>query len=350
MVAESMKAALLYGKDDLRIERIPVPQVGRGEVLVRVKAALTCGTDLKTFHRGSHVMIPSLPSPFGHEFAGVVEHVGEDVDGVAAGMPVVAANSAPCLRCDFCKAGKPNLCEDLRFLNGAYAEFIKVPAAIVRCNLHRLPDGMSPVQAALTEPLACVLHGLERSGIQMGQTVCILGLGPIGLMFVALAAQKGAKVIAVGRSPMKMEMALRMGAQVAIPMEDIGSLEGRIRDVTPGRHGPDVVIEAVGLPHVWEMAMSVVRKGGLVNLFGGCAKGTVARIDAHRLHYEEKSIISVFHHTPHFVAMALRLLESGAVQAQDLVTRTLSLEELPKAFRYMEGHEALKVAIQFSDP
>ncbi len=349
-VADSMKAALLYGKDDLRIERVPVPQTGPGEVLVRVKAALTCGTDLKTFHRGSHVMIPSLPSPFGHEFAGVVEEVGEDVEGLATGVPVVAANSAPCLRCDFCKAGRPNLCEELHFLNGAYAEFIRVPAPIVRCNLHTLPNGMSPIQAALTEPMACVLHGVERTGIQMGQVVCILGLGPIGLMFVALASQKGAKVIAVGRSPMKMDTAMRMGAQVAIPMGDMGSLEGRIRDVTPGRHGPDVVIEAVGLPHIWEIAMSVVRRGGLVNLFGGCAKGTVAHIDAHRLHYEEKSIISVFHHTPHYVSMALRLLEAGVVQAEDLVTRTLPLEDLPRAFRYMEGHEALKVAIEFPDP
>jgi L-iditol 2-dehydrogenase len=343
-----MKAALLYGADDLRIESIPVPELNPGEVLVRVKVALTCGTDVKTFHRGSHVMIPRLPAPFGHEFAGTVEEVTPGVEGFETGLPVVAANSAPCLRCDYCKAGRTNLCDHLYFLNGAYAEFIRVPAPIVRCNLHPLPGGMSPLQAALTEPLACVLHGLERSGIQMGQTACVMGLGPIGLMFVALASRKGATVVAVGRSPMKLRKALEMGAKASVPMDDLTTLEGRIRDLTPGGRGPDVVIEAVGLPLVWEIAMGLVKKGGLVNLFGGCARGTVASIDAHRLHYEEKSVISVFHHTPHYVAMALRLLENRVIRGEDLVTHRLPLEGLPRAFQYMEEHEALKVAIEFT--
>jgi L-iditol 2-dehydrogenase len=344
-----MKAALLYGKDTLRIEETPVPALGPGEVLVRVKTALTCGTDLKTFHRGSHVMIPSLPSPFGHEFAGIVESVQSGVDGLEVGTPVVTANSAPCLQCDYCKAGRPNLCEHLQFLNGAYAQFILIPPAIVRCNLHPLPDGMSFARAALTEPLACVLHGLERSGIEMGQTVCVIGLGPIGLMFVSLASQKGARVLAVGRSRIKVRKALDMGAQDAISLKDSSALEKKIRDRTPGQHGPDVVIEAVGLPQVWELAMRVVKKGGLVNLFGGCARGTYARLDAHMLHYEEKSIISVFHHTPHYVRMALQLLEKGAISEEDLVTHHMPLEDLPKAFQYMESQKAIKVAIDFPD-
>ena len=344
----TMRAALLYGADDLRIERIPVPELDTGEVLVRVKVALTCGTDVKTFHRGAHVMIPKLPSPFGHEFAGSVEEVAPGVEGIEHGAPVVAANSAPCLRCDYCKAGRPNLCDNLKFLNGAYAEFIRIPAPIVGCNLHPLPPGMSFMQAALTEPLACVLHGLERSGIQTGQTACVMGLGPIGLMFVALASQKGATVVAAGRSPMKLRKAVEMGAMASVPMDDLATLEKRIRDLTPGGRGPDVVIEAVGIPQLWEMALGLVRKGGLVNLFGGCARGTVAKIDAHRLHYEEKSVISVFHHTPHYVAMALRLLENGAIRSEDLVTHRLPLERLPRAFQYMEEQEALKVAIEFA--
>jgi L-iditol 2-dehydrogenase len=343
----TMKAALLYGKDELRIEEVPVPSLGPGEVLVRVKSALTCGTDLKTYHRGSHVMIPSLPSPFGHEFAGTVEATAQDVKGLEPGTAVVAANSAPCLQCEYCKAGRPNLCDHLEFLNGSYAEFIRIPAVIVRCNLYPLPDGMSPALAALTEPLACVLHGLERSNIQPGQTVCVIGLGPIGLMFVSLASQRRARVIAVGRSPMKLQKAIEVGAGDAISMDNPSELETKIRDHTPGRRGPDVVIEAVGLPQIWEMAMSLVKKGGLVNLFGGCAKGTYARINAHLLHYEEKSIISVFHHTPHYVAMALKHLEAGAIREQDLVTHYLPLESLPLAFDYMENQQAIKVAIEF---
>jgi L-iditol 2-dehydrogenase len=343
-----MKAALLYGKNSVRIEKVPVPKLGPGEVLVRVKAALTCGTDLKTFHRGSHMMIPSLPSPFGHEFAGTLEELAEGVEGLEIGKSVVAANSAPCLRCDYCKAGKPNLCDHLEFLNGAYAEFIRVPASIVKCNLHPLPAAMSYVQAALTEPLACVLHGLERSGIQMGQTVCVIGLGPIGLMFVSLASKKGTRVIAVGRSPVKLRKAREMGAEATVPLNDPTDLEHKIRELTPRRQGPDVVIEAVGLPHTWEIAMRLVKKGGLVNLFGGCALGTYAQIDAHLLHYQEKSIISIFHHTPHYVSMGLQLLQAGAIRQEDLVTHHMPLEDLPKAFRYMESQKAIKVAIDFA--
>jgi L-iditol 2-dehydrogenase len=341
-----MNAALLYGKRDLRMEKILLPEIGSGEVLVRVKAALTCGTDLKTFHRGSHVMIPRLPSPFGHEFAGVVEAVAPDVEGMEPGLRVVAANSAPCFRCEYCKAGRPNLCDDLEFLNGAYAEFIRIPAAIVRCNLHPVPDSMDLIQAALTEPLACVLHGIERSGIGMGQTVCVIGMGPIGLMFVALAFQKGARVLAVGRSPLKLQKAREMGALAVISMEDLDGLASRVRELTPGGRGPDVVIEAVGLPRVWETAVGLVKKGGLVNLFGGCAKGTVARVDAHLLHYQEKSVISVFHHTPHFVALALRLLSAGVIHADDLVTHRAPLEDLSTAFQWMEQQQAIKVAIE----
>jgi L-iditol 2-dehydrogenase len=344
-----MKSALLYGKEDLRIEEVAVPRPGPGEVLVRVRVALTCGTDLKTYRRGGHVMIPRLPSPFGHEFAGVIESTGDGVEGFRPGEPVVAANSAPCLRCEYCKAGRPNLCEDLAFLNGAYAEFIRVPASIVGCNLYRLSRGMEFALAALTEPLACVLHGLERCQVQMGQTVCVIGLGPIGLMFVALARHKGARVIAVGRSPMKLERAVTLGAFTSISMDAVGELEQRVREHTPGGKGPDLVVEAVGLPQVWEMALSLVKKGGLVNLFGGCARGTIARVDAHRLHYEEKSIISVFHHTPHFVAMAVRLLEAGVLRVQDLVTHRLSLGDLPLAFHYMESQRAIKVAIEFPE-
>jgi L-iditol 2-dehydrogenase len=344
-----MRVAMLYGSEDLRIERVPMPRLQPGEVLVRVKTALTCGTDLKTYHRGSHVMINRLPSPFGHEFSGVVEEVSEEVEWIRPGTPVVAANSAPCLRCEFCKSGRHNLCDNLEFLNGAYAEFIAIPASIVRCNLHPIPMGMDPVQAALTEPLACVLHGLERSNIQMGQSVCVLGVGPIGLMFVVLAARKGARVIAVGRSNNKLERALRLGAHEAISLDERRDPKRLILEKTPFSKGADVVIEAVGHPATWELALEVVKKGGVVNLFGGCARGTKAHIDAHSLHYGDKTIISVFHHTPHFVSMALRLLETRVIRAEDFVTHTLRLENLESAFRYMESGQALKVAISIEE-
>jgi L-iditol 2-dehydrogenase len=294
-------------------------------------------------------MIPSLPSPFGHEFSGVVEQIGEGVEGLARGMSVMAANSAPCMRCDYCRAGRHHLCDHLEFLNGAYAEFILVPASIVRVNLHPLPDSMSPFHAALAEPLACVLHGIERSDVRMGQTVCVIGLGPIGLMFVSLATKKGARVIAVGRSPIKLQKALELGAVSAVSMNDLSELEQQVREQTPEHRGADLVIEAVGLPRVWETAMNLVSKGGLVNFFGGCAQGTIAKFDAHRLHYEEKSIISVFHHTPHFIATALRLLREEMLECEALITHRLPLDGLHEAFELMRRQKAIKVAIEFPD-
>jgi L-iditol 2-dehydrogenase len=346
-----MKAALLYGREDLRIEEVPVPELHPGEILIRVKTALTCGTDLKTYRRGYHVMIPKLPSPFGHEFAGTVAAWGEGVMWPDPGTPVAAANSAPCMHCEYCKSGRPNLCDHLEFLNGAYAQFVRVPAAIVRTNLHPLPTDMPAMQAALAEPLACVLHGLERSGVRMGQSVCVLGLGPIGLLFVALAAQKGAQVIAVGRSPVKLQKAKKLGAGAVVDMSGLSpkALREAVHSLSTGGRGADVVIEAVGLPNIWEAAPDLAKKGGLINLFGGCAQGAYAKIDAHRLHYEEKSIITVFHHTPRYVAMAVRLLAQKKIDAKDLVTHHLGLAELPLAFDLMMQQRAVKIAIDFPD-
>jgi len=343
-MSRTMKAALMFGKGDLRIQEVPVPRPGPGEILARVEVALTCATDLKTLRRGGHVMIPQLPSPLGHEFAGVVEEVGEGVEDVSPGTRIVTANSAPCFRCQYCRSGRYNLCDHLEFLNGAYAEYIRIPSSIVRSNLHTLPDGVLPVQAALTEPLACVLNGFESSGIEEGQTVCVLGTGPIGLLFVALAARKGARVIAVGRNPMKLRKAKALGACVVLPLSEG---EAAIRRYTPQGRGADVVIEAVGRTEMWELAIEIVKKGGLVNLFGGPPRGSRARIDAYSVHYGQKSIISIFHHTPHHVAAALGLLIQGVIRGEELITHRIPLNELPQAFEWMSRGEALKVAVEF---
>ena len=346
-----MTAAMLYGPDDLKVERVPVPEPGPGDALVRVKTALTCGTDLKTYHRGAHVMIPSLPSPFGHEFAGILEKAPEGVTNKALveGAAVIAANSAPCMVCDYCKAGRHNLCDDLQFLNGAYAEYIVVPERIARCNLHPIPEGMDLARAALTEPLACVLHGIDRLDIKMGETVCVTGVGPIGLMMVGLAAYKGAKVIAVGRSPMKLERAKKMGAYACVSTEDVDGWTDEVRALTPFGRGPDVVVEAVGRPEAWEAAVSLVKKGGRVNLFGGCAKGSVVRFDAYDLHYREKTLLSVFHHTPYYVSMALQLLETGVIDHSNIISHRMPLDELMNAFSLVENKKAVKIAIEIPD-
>ena len=340
-----MKVALFYGARDVRVEEIPVPEPGPGEALVRIHTALTCATDLKTFNRGGHKMIPSLPSPFGHEFAGVIERLGPGVTGLAEGTRVACANSAPCNECSFCRIGRHNLCENLRFLNGAYAEYILVPERIVKQNLYRIPEGIPYERMALLEPLACVVHGVQRTEIKMHHQVAVIGAGPIGLLFIRLIKLIGAEVIVLGRSPWKLEAASRMGADHVLSVPDLADPEEAVRDLTEGR-GVDVVVEAVGIPEIWERTLHITRRGGKVNLFGGCEKGSAVCLDTHQLHYEEKRILSVFHHTPRFVAMAFDLLVRGQVDEKVLISDRLPLGRLAEAFERMEDRKALKIAIE----
>jgi L-iditol 2-dehydrogenase len=345
-MTRKMKAALFYGARDIRVEEISVPHPGPDEVLVRVNTALTCGTDLKTYTRGAHPIIKETPSLFGHEFAGVVEAVGRNVARFRPGMRVVAANSAPCGSCFYCKKGRLNLCENLEFLNGAYAEFIRIPAAIVRRNLHVIPDGVSDIAAALSEPLACVIHGVERTPIEPGDTVAVIGAGPIGLMFVALARRLGARTIVVGRNREKLERARDLGAEHVLSIRETPDPEITIRDLTDEGRGVDVVIEAVGLPEIWERAMSIVRKGGTVNLFGGCERGTMVKVDTFKLHYHEMRILSVFHHTPAHMAQALELIARREIPVDRLFTHEFALEDIRSAFAAMEEREALKIVVR----
>ena len=202
-----MRAIQYYGPKDIKLENVMVKPPEDGEVVVKVMSALTCGTDVKTFRRGHPVLIKSVPSGFGHEFAGIVDRVGKGVTNVKVGDRVVAANSAPCGKCFFCRKEEFNLCENLDLLNGAYAEYITVPARIVEKNMLIIPNSLSFDKAAFCEPLANVVHGVERTDIKEGDTVGIIGIGPIGLMFARLAKLKGAKVIAAGRNPLKLKMA-----------------------------------------------------------------------------------------------------------------------------------------------
>ncbi len=338
-----MRAVLYRGPGQLTIEEVEKPQIGPGEILVRVRAALTCGTDLKAYLRGHHLVTP--PSPFGHEFAGEVAALGEGVARFSVGQPVATANSAPCQRCFFCKRGQENLCENIIFNWGAFAEYIRLPAPIVEQNTHPVPPGLSYEEAALLEPLACVVAGNERAGIALGDTVVIAGgTGPIGLLHLQLALHRGAReVIAIGLKDERWPVAQELGVSHLIDArgEDV---VGRVMDLTGGR-GADVVIEAVGVPEVWEMALGLVRKGGTVLFFGGCPSGSRVSLDPHRVHYHELTIKGSFHHTPRTVEVALSLLASGVVKAKPLITAKLPLERLEEGLLMMKEGRAVKVAI-----
>lgn len=340
-----MMAAVLYGKEHLQVEPVAVPNIEKGDILVRVKVALTCGTDVKVFRRGYHARMIVPPAVFGHELAGDVVRVGADVTAFAAGQRVVAANSAPCNECYFCRRGLENLCEDLLFNNGAYAEYIRIPSRIVERNTYEIPAEVSYQDAALVEPLACVLRGLEETGIRAGDTLGIIGLGPIGLMFVRLAKLYGARVIAIGRRKTQLERAQAAGADELISTEHVSRPAEQVRRLTKGR-GVDVAIEAVGNPETWHWAVDMVRRGGTVNFFGGCPNESKVSLDTSLLHYSEITCKASFHHTPSHIRKALDIICNGDISARDFVNREEPLTNLLEVMRHLMSHNGhLKTAI-----
>lgn len=341
-----MKAIRYHAPQDIRYEEVEIKEPKSTEVQVRIQAALTCGTDVKTFRRGHPVLIKKTPSGFGHEFAGIIEKVGKDVVGFKPGDRVVAANSAPCGKCFYCLKKQYNLCENLDLLNGAYAEFINIPERIVEKNLLKIPTGLSFEKAAFAEPLANVVHGVERTNINPGDTVGIFGIGPIGLMFARLAKLKGARVIAAGRNPLKLRMAKEFAqCDEVIDLKRYNHPEKIFRSFTENERGLDVAVECVGLPEIWEKMFELVRKGGKVHLFGGCKSGTSVNIDTRKLHYDEIQVISVFHHTPQYFRQALDLIADGHVDATKLITKKMNLSEAKEAILAHERGEAIKILL-----
>lgn len=342
-----MNAVVLHGKEDARLEEVPVPPVGSGEVRVRIQAALTCGTDLKVFRRGYHARMIVPPAIFGHELAGVIDAVGVGVTGWNPGDRVVAANSAPCGECFYCGVHREELCEDLLFLNGAYAEYVTIPARIVRKNMLRLPDSVDFQTAALVEPLACAVHGVTETSVRFGETVAILGAGPLGLLLARCAVLRGARVLVLGRRAGRLESALAMGVAEVLDVAAEGvSPVDWVRERTGGR-GADRVIEAVGQPEAWEQAIALVRRGGTVNLFGGCPAGTQIQVETTRLHYEALTLLGSFHHTPRTVRAAFGLLAEGRVPAHVLIQDSVPLDSLPSLLPELaRGGGPLKVAVR----
>jgi L-iditol 2-dehydrogenase len=301
-----VRALLLHGPGDLRLEDVPEPVPGEGDVLLQVEVALTDGTDLKAYRRGHPVLLGPPPSPFGHEACGI---------DVATGRRVVVANSAPCAACPACGRGQETLCENLfPLLNGAYAELLLVPERIARRNLLPVPPGLAPEVAPMAEPLACCLHGIEVAGVQRGDTVAIVGLGPIGLMLCACVADAGGRPVAVGSREERRALTSSFGA---VPGEPDGA---------------DVVIEAGGTVEAWQRAVGLVRPGGTVLAFGGLPREARVEIDPYRIHYEEVRLVGAFHHTPRDFRAALGFLASGAYPFEMLVTHEVGLEGVAALF------------------
>lgn len=341
-----MLAAILYGQEDLRLEEVADPTPGPGEVVVQVAAATTCGTDLKVWRRGGHARMLRPPTLFGHEAAGRIVSVGDKVQSWSVGDRVVANNSAPCFNCFFCHRQEYSLCPHLTFNNGTFAQYLKIPAPIVQHNLLRIPEKLPDEIAALTEPLACVLHGIARSGLQpeADQRVVVLGDGAIGLMFVGVLAQQGAKVLSFGGHKPRLQVGQQLGAAQTFNYRQLPDVPAVVRELTEGM-GADVVIEATGIPAVWELAIACARPGATVNLFGGCPRNSTITVHTEQLHYSELTLKGVFHNTPQYVRAALALLASRVLPFELLINDQQPLQQLEQVFQDMKNRKTIKAAI-----
>jgi L-iditol 2-dehydrogenase len=281
-----MRALVVEGPGRARLVELPDPVPGPGEVVVRVRAALTCGTDLKLFRRG-HPKIP-FPAPLGHEWAGEVESVGGGVSFLP-GERVTSSVTAPCGDCRECEAGRENLCATAfeSPLFGAFADRLLVPARIVRGGLRRIPASLADEAGALLDPAASVLRGLSRLPSGPGATVLVAGAGAIALMFTVLLRAQGARVLVLGRRPARLAILAAHGAEVLDPEVDAASL---VDAATAGR-GVDAAIDAAGDPGRAATLVGLVARGGTLLLFAGMPRGTELAFPAARLHYDEVDVL-----------------------------------------------------------
>jgi L-iditol 2-dehydrogenase len=336
-----VKAFVQTAVERFEARELPVPRAGPGEVVVRVRAALTCGTDLKLLRRG-HPKI-SLPVTMGHELCGEVVEVGEGADPEWLGKRVVPAVTGPCRKCPDCRKGLANLCAaghaDRTW--GAFAEFVRVPAGVVASNLHPPPASLSDEAAAFLDPLAAVLHGWNRLGPAAPERILIYGSGALALLWAVTARARGVPAIVAGRRPDRLSLAAGCGAEVLElgrhEPEDLFSRTGTL---------PEAAVDCTGDPSVWMRLPSLVRHGGRVLLFGGCAPGATVTYDAARLHYSELSLIGSFHYTPQEAHAAMAMLASHEVDPRPLVTEVGSLSDLPRFLEAQSRGDGIRYAVR----
>ena len=339
-----MQAVLLLGPGQLSYQEMPIPQPGADEIVLKIGAALTCGTDLKALLRGHPKMPP--PTRFGHEYAGTIAARGAQVTTVREGDEVMLVPTGPCGSCFYCQRQQENLCTSLMetYALGGYAEYLTIPARVIRTNLFPKPAGLPFAEAALLEPLSCVVFGLQQTTLRPDDTAVIIGAGAIGLLhLVVLRALGVERVYVIARNPQRAKTAQDLGAYGIIPRSAEEAREA-VLDVTAGR-GADLVIECTAQPRVWEEALFLARPGGQVVLFGGCPSGTTVSLDTYRLHYEQVRVISPFHFTPEAVRHAYELLASGKIPANKLISDTYPLAQLTHAFDLLQRGEGIKYAV-----
>lgn len=338
MIPAHARAVYLTGPEKIELREVEVAPPGPGELLVAIESATTCGTDLKVFRRGGHPRMLAVPGPFGHEMTGRVAAVGAGVERFREGDALVIANSACCGRCRACAAGKENLCERLVYLNGAYADFVRVPAPFVESSCHRRPAALPVRVASLAEPLACVEHGLERLALDGPKNVLVLGAGSLGLLFVAALAAEGHAVTSADPHAERRAVARALGAVADLAVD-------RTAHWSPP-HRFDAAVDATGTLEGWGAAVEAVVPGGTVLLFGGCAPDALLPLPTFPVHYDELALLGCYHHTPRGFTRAIERLTDDPDRYALLITGEAGLDGVEPALRAMQSHHAIKIRIR----
>lgn len=346
MSARMQKTVFLLGPEQVELRTSQVPSPGRGEVLIAVRAATTCGTDLKVFRRGGHPRMLVVPTPFGHEMSGTIVQVGEGIEGWCEGQDVAVANSASCGECRQCLDRRENLCSDLQYLNGAYSNYLIVPERFARRSLYRKPELLPFEHAALAEPLACVLHGFDLLGLDGATDVLVIGGGPIGLMFVDVLVAHGHDVTLADPHDSRLDVGRALGARHFFKANRDGRDTSALRSRSLAGEGFSIVVEATGATVAWQTALTSVRTGGTVLLFGGCAKGTSVPLDTHSIHYSELRVMGAYHHRPETFQRALDLLEEGTLHPGTILSGEAGLDSVSDVLSRMGSREGLKYVIR----
>ena len=338
------RQAMLIEPGRLELRDYVAPRPGPGELLIQIRCALSCGTDLKTFRRGHPVW--KLPMPFGHEFSGVVVEAGEGVTAFKSGDEIMAAPTAPCGICFYCQHGQENLCDDAlgRMVHGGYADLLLLPAHVVACNTFIKPADLPFEEAALLEPLSCVVHAQDMARPAKNETVVIIGGGAFGLLHMLMLKAGGAReVVVVGRGADRLKWAQDLGADRVIDAAGADTA-AEIARLNSG-FGPDLVIECTGQVAGWQDALARVRRGGRVVFFGGCPSGTTLSVDTRRMHYDNLTLLAPFHFRPRDVRSARELLAGRTLNAGAIVNAQMPLADLAQVFEMLERGAVLKCAV-----
>lgn len=337
------RVAVLTAPRRIELRREGIPDPPDGGIVVRVRAALTDGTDLKTYRRG-HPKMP-MPTRFGHEFSGDVAAVGRGASAFRVGDAVMCVHTAPCGDCFWCVSQQEELCERLlaRMLLGAYADYIVVPPHVVAQNCFLKPPDVSYAQAAFLEPVACVVHSVALLDRAPGSTVAVIGNGGFGILHALLLARNGVRALLVGRNEGRAALARDLGIETLAAGQSLG--KDAIFECTQGR-GADAAVDCTGVQAVWEALPDLVRRGGTVSFFGGLPGGARVSFSSGRLHYDEVRLMAPFHFSPRDVRVAYELIAAGGLPLLALISHAVALEEIAGAFARLDAGEGIKMLVE----